>query len=70
MDIKLGQTLKELRRKNKVSQLEISKEFDISQGYISDVENGIKSVTLELLFLYAKKFKKKPSQVLALYEKR
>ncbi len=46
---KLGQNIKFIRTKKKMSQGDICRKLDMDRGYISAVENGKKNVTLAVL---------------------
>ena len=46
---KLGQNIKRIRTKKKMSQGDICRKLDMDRGYISAVENGKKNVTLAVL---------------------
>lgn len=51
MDIKLkvGQRIKELRKKLKLSQEGLAYEAEVDRTYVTDVENGRRNVSLEIL---------------------
>ncbi|MEH0862268.1 helix-turn-helix domain-containing protein [Halobacteriovorax sp. DPLXC-1] len=52
----IGQILRYIRNFHKVSLTELSEEFEISQGYLSDIERGVKKPSLEIIDLYSTKF--------------
>jgi transcriptional regulator with XRE-family HTH domain len=73
MDIKLkvGQRIKELRKKLELSQEALALKAEVDRTYVTDVENGRRNVSLEILerlikaldvsiteFFSAKEFKK------------
>ena len=73
MDIKLkvGQRMRELRKKNKLSQESLAYNAEVDRTYVTDVENGRRNVSVEILerlikalnvsiseFFNAKEFKK------------
>ena len=73
MDIKLkvGQRLKELRKNLGLSQEALALKAEVDRTYVTDVENGRRNVSLEILerlikalggsfseFFYSKEFKK------------
>ncbi len=73
MDIKLkvGQRIKQLRKELELSQEALSLKADVDRTYVTDVENGRRNVSLEILerlikalnvsiaeFFNAKEFKK------------
>lgn len=43
---KLGQNMKRIRVKKKMSQGDIARALDVDRGYISNIENGKKNPTL------------------------
>lgn len=43
---KLGQNMKSIRMKKKMSQGDIARALDVDRGYISNIENGKKNPTL------------------------
>lgn len=43
---KLGQNLKRIRTKKKMSQGDIARALEVDRGYISNIENGKKNPTL------------------------
>jgi len=51
MDIKLkvGQRIKELRKKLGLSQEGLANEAEVDRTYVTDVENGRRNVSLEIL---------------------
>lgn len=51
--ILLGQRVKSIRQKKGISQLLLSEKINRSAPYISYVENGVKSMSLETLVLIA-----------------
>ena len=42
----LGQNMKRIRAKKKMSQGDIARALDVDRGYISNIENGNKNPTL------------------------
>lgn len=73
MDIKakVGQRIKELRKQLELSQEGLAYKAEVDRTYVTDVENGRRNVSLEILerliraldisfadFFYAKEFKK------------
>ncbi len=46
---KLGENLKELRLKKKLSQGDLSKKLSVDRAYISNIENGRMNPTLSTL---------------------
>jgi transcriptional regulator with XRE-family HTH domain len=51
MDIKLkvGQRIKELRKKLKLSQEGLANEGEVDRTYVTDVENGRRNISVEVL---------------------
>ena len=51
MDIKLkvGQRIKELRKKLELSQEGLANEAEVDRTYVTDVENGRRNVSIEIL---------------------
>jgi len=51
MDIKLkvGQRIKELRKKLRLSQEALALKAEVDRTYVTDVENGRRNVSLEIL---------------------
>lgn len=43
---KLGQNMKRIRTKKKMSQGDIARTLEVDRGYISNIENGKKNPTL------------------------
>ncbi|UPO98546.1 helix-turn-helix domain-containing protein (plasmid) [Cetobacterium somerae] len=52
--IKFGKRLKEIRNQKKVTQEKLSELANIDRSYISDIERGVKSVSLEKIDQLAK----------------
>ncbi|MDX8334922.1 helix-turn-helix domain-containing protein [Candidatus Cetobacterium colombiensis] len=52
--IKFGKRLKEIRNQKKITQEKLSELANIDRSYISDIERGIKSVSLEKMDQLAK----------------
>ena len=50
----LGSILKYLRVFNKDKQLDISRDIEVSRSYISEIESGKKTPSLEILQRYSK----------------
>ena len=49
ISIKLGQNIKKIRTKKKMSQGDIARALGVDRGYISNIENGKKNPTLTTL---------------------
>jgi len=63
---KLGENLRKIRLKKKMSQGDIAKLLDVDRGYISKIENGKKNLTLTTIAKIAKVLKILPDQLLKL----
>lgn len=46
ISVKLGDNIRRIRTKKKMSQGDIARALDVDRGYISNVENGKKNPTL------------------------
>ena len=55
--------LYEIRRKKGLSQLELSKRSGVSYGYISELENNLKSPTIDTICKLAKALEVDPSEL-------
>ena len=64
----MGETLKLLRIFFGYKSVEMAKKLNISQSFLSEVENGKKNPTLELLKQYSKVFNIKVSTIVLLSE--
>ncbi|MBQ5674065.1 MAG: helix-turn-helix transcriptional regulator [Lachnospiraceae bacterium] len=64
----IGETLRLLRVFNDYTMTEMSKKVGLSQSYISELENGKKQPSLEIIEKYATVFDMKPSTVLLFSE--
>ena len=64
-----GEALKVLRIYHDYKIGELSKKIGVSQGYLSEIENNKKSLSLNLIKKYAEVFQTKPSVILSLTEK-
>ena len=49
ISIKLGQNMKHIRAKKRMSQGDIARALEVDRGYISNIENGKKNPTLATL---------------------
>jgi len=47
--IKVGQRIKELRKKLELSQEALANEAEVDRTYVTDVENGRRNVSVEIL---------------------
>lgn len=64
----IGETLRLLRVFNDYTMTEMSQKVGLSQSYISELENGKKQPSLEVIEKYATVFDMKPSTVLLFSE--
>lgn len=64
----IGEALRLLRIFSGYKSVELAKELNISQSYISEIENGKKQPTIELLDRYAKVFNMKKSTLMLFAE--
>ena len=64
----IGETLRLLRVFNDYTMTEMSQKVGLSQSYISELENGKKQPSLEIIEKYATVFDMKPSTVLLFSE--
>lgn len=55
--------LKEIRRQRGISQLELSRRSGVSYGYISELENGMKSPTIDTICKLSKALDCKPEEL-------
>jgi len=61
---KLGQNMKRIRAKNKMSQGDIARALEVDRGYISNIENGKKNPTLATIQKLADALKVSMSELL------
>lgn len=64
----IGETFRLLRVFNDYTMSEMSQKIGLSQSYISELENGRKHPSLEVVEKYAKVFDMKPSTLLLFSE--
>ncbi len=64
----IGEALRYLRVFNDYTTLKLAKEIKLSQSYISEIENGKKQPTLQVIEKYAELFSIKPSTILLFSE--
>lgn len=65
----LNRALKMLRTYHQLKQVELAKQLEISNSYLSEIESGSKVPGLELLEKYSKFFKMPVSSILLFSEK-
>lgn len=51
----IGDNLKKIRKERKINQVDFAKSLDISQSYLSDLENGRKNISMNTVQKIAKK---------------
>lgn len=61
---KLGENIKKIRTKKKMSQGDICRALDMDKGYMSAIENGKKNITLLQLEKIAKALGENPDRLL------
>ena len=64
----MGEALRLLRIFNGYKSAELAKKLELSQSYVSELENGKKQPTMEVLDKYAKVFEKKKSTLMLFAE--
>ncbi|MBX3738919.1 MAG: helix-turn-helix transcriptional regulator [Candidatus Didemnitutus sp.] len=62
--INLGKTVRELRVRAKKSQMALAEDTDLSLTYISEIERGKRSVSLDVLVKVARAFDMSPGDLL------
>ena len=61
---KLGDNIKRIRTKKKMSQGDIARTLEVDRGYISNIENGKKNPTLATVAKIAEALKVSPNELL------
>ena len=64
----MGEALRLLRIFNGYKSAELAKKLELSQSYVSELENGKKQPTMEVLDKYAKVFEMKKSTLMLFAE--
>ena len=64
----MGEALRLLRIFNGYKSAELAKKLELSQSYVSELENGKKQTTMEVLDKYAKVFEMKKSTLMLFAE--
>ena len=64
----MGEALRLLRIFNGYNSAELAKKLELSQSYVSELENGKKQPTIEVLDKYAKVFEMKKSTLMLFAE--
>lgn len=65
----LNRALKLLRTYHQIKQVDLAKRLDIGNSYLSEIENGLKTPSIELLQKYAVIFKIPVSSIILFSEK-
>lgn len=65
----LSRALRLLRTYHQLSQLELAKKLEISNSYLSEIENNLKTPSIELLQKYSEIFKMPLSTIMLFSEK-
>lgn len=65
----LNRALKLLRTYHQLKQVELAKRLDIGNSYLSEIENGIKTPSIDLLQKYSAIFKIPVSSIILFSEK-
>ena len=61
---KLGDNMKRIRTKKKMSQGDIARALEVDRGYISNIENGKKNPTIATIAKIAEALKVSPNELL------
>ncbi len=61
---KLGDNMKRIRTKKKMSQGDIARALEVDRGYISNIENGKKNPTLATVAKIAEALRVSPNELL------
>ncbi len=64
----LNDALKQIRMFHEMKQVELAQKLDISKSYLSEIESGRKSVTMDLLQKYGEVFSVPASSLLVFSE--
>ena len=65
----LNRALKLLRTYHQLTQVELAKRLDIGNSYLSEIENGLKTPSIDLLQKYSVVFKIPVSSIILFSEK-
>lgn len=65
-----GQVICTLRLKNNLSQEKLAEKTQLHRTYISDVERGVRNISLKNIFILANALNVQPSEIFKLSEKR
>jgi transcriptional regulator with XRE-family HTH domain len=60
----IGEALRLIRKYHDVSLTELAKNFDMSASYLSEIENGKKQPSLDIIERYAQQFQLKKSAIM------
>jgi ribosome-binding protein aMBF1 (putative translation factor) len=64
-----GEVLREVRRSQRISQMDLYMESGIDRTYISAVERGIQSPTIRMIVRFAKSLNVRPSELVRRMER-
>lgn len=64
----VGKILRDIRVFNHITITELSNEWNVSQGYLSEIELGKKDPTLDIIQRYSKKFRIPVSSIMFFVE--
>lgn len=66
----LGETIKEKRLENNMSQEKFAELCSVHRTYISQIERGLKSVSIKILFSMAENLRTTPSELIKIVEEK
>lgn len=66
---RIGQAIVQLRKQKNLSQEQLALQADIDRRYMSDIENGKRNVSIDILERISKVLEKKVSELLVIAEK-
>lgn len=66
----INESLRLLRVFHDLKAIDLAKKLSISQSYLSEIENGKKKPSLELIEKYSEVFRIKPSTIFIFFQKK
>lgn len=66
---RIGQAIVQLRKQKNLSQEQLALQADVDRRYMSDIENGKRNVSIDILERISKVLEKKVSELLVIAEK-
>ncbi|MCQ2348868.1 MAG: helix-turn-helix domain-containing protein [Paludibacteraceae bacterium] len=66
---RIGQAIVQLRKQKNLSQEQLALQADSDRRYMSDIENGKRNVSIDILERISKVLEKKVSELLVIAEK-